>query len=137
MKKLSLLFAASLLVSPLAMADVVVIGHPGGPDSISSNEVRNLYLNRSQALPDGQRATPFELSEGNAARAEFHDKVTGRNDAQLKAFWSQQVFTGRGQPPEEAGSASAMKAQVSSTPGSIGYIDSADVDDSVKVILTP
>lgn len=137
MKKLSLLFAASLLVSPLAMADVVVIGHPGGPDSISSNEVRNLYLNRSQALPDGQRATPFELSEGNAARAEFHDKVTGRNDAQLKAFWSQQVFTGRGQPPEEAGGASAMKAQVSSTSGSIGYIDSADVDDSVKVILTP
>ncbi|GGC64743.1 phosphate ABC transporter substrate-binding protein [Marinobacter halophilus] len=137
MKKLSLLFAASLLASPLALADVVVIGHPGGPDSIAANEVRDLYLNRSKALPDGQSAKPFELPEGNASRAEFHDKVTGRNDAQLKAFWSQQVFTGRGQPPEEAGNAAAVKAQVASTPGGIGYIDSADVDDSVKVILTP
>jgi len=137
MKKLSLLFAACLMASPLALADVVIIGHPSGPDSISANQVRDLYLNRSQALPDGQSAKPFELPEGDATRAEFHSKVTGRNDAQLKAFWSQQVFTGRGQPPEEAGNASAMKAQVASTPGAIGYIDSADVDDSVKVILTP
>lgn len=137
MKKLSLIFAASLLASPLALADVVVIGHPSGPDSIAANEVRDLYLNRSQALPNGQSAKPFELPEGNASRTEFHNKVTGRNDAQLKAFWSQQVFTGRGQPPEEAGNAGAVKAQVASTPGGIGYIDSADVDDSVKVILTP
>lgn len=137
MKKLSLIFAASLLASPLAMAEVVVIGNPSGPDSIGKNEVRDIYLNRSKSLPDGQNAKPFELPEGHAARSEFHDKVTGRNDAQLKAFWSQQVFTGRGQPPAEAGNATAIKAQVSSTPGGIGYIDSADVDSSVKVILTP
>lgn len=137
MKKLSLLFAASLLASPLVLAEVVIIGHPAGPDSISSNEVRDLYLNRSKALPNGQSAQPFELPEGNTARAEFHQKVTGRNDAQLKAFWSKQVFTGRGQPPEEAGSAAAMKAQVSSTPGGIGYIDDAEADDTVKVLLKP
>lgn len=137
MKKLSLFFAASLLASPLTLAEVVVIGHPSGPDSISANEVRDLYLNRSKALPNGQSAKPFELPEGNATRAEFHDKVTGRNDAQLKAFWSKQVFTGRGQPPAEAGSPSGVKAMVGSTPGAIGYIDSSEVDDSVKVILTP
>jgi len=137
MKKLSLIFAASLLVSPLALADVVIIGNPAGPDSLSDNQVRDLYLNRSNALPDGQKATPFELPGGNAIRAEFHDKITSRNDAQLKAFWSKQVFTGRGQPPAEAASPAAMKAQVSSTPGSIGYMDEADVDSSVKVILKP
>ncbi len=137
MKKPSLIFAASLLVSPLAIADVVVIGNTAGPDTITNNQVRDLYLNRSKQLPDGQKATPFELPGGNAVRAEFHDKITGRNDAQLKAFWSKQVFTGRGQPPAEAASGAAMKAQVSSTPGAIGYIDEADVDSSVKVILTP
>lgn len=137
MKKLSLIFAASLMVSPLAVADVVIIGNPAGPDSITGNQVRDLYLNRSNQLPDGQKATPFELPAGDAVRSEFHNKITGRNDAQLRAFWSQQVFTGRGQPPGEAGSADAMKAQVSSTPGSIGYIDEADVDSSVKVLLKP
>ena len=137
MKKYSLMLLASMLVSPLALAEVVVIGHPGGPDSITTNQVRDIYLNRSQQLPDGQKVRPFELPEGAPARAEFHDKVTGRNDAQLKSFWSQQVFTGRGQPPQEQGNAGAMKASVASTPGSIGYLDASEVDDSVKVILTP
>ncbi|MCH8497883.1 MAG: phosphate ABC transporter substrate-binding protein [Marinobacter sp.] len=137
MKKLISLFFASLLLAPLAMADVVVIGHPGGPDSISLNEVRDIYLNRSQQLPGGQRAAPYELPEGNATRQSFHQKVTGRNDAQLKAFWSQQVFTGRGQPPQELGADAAVRAAVASTPGGIGYISAGAVDDSVKVLLRP
>lgn len=129
--KTTLILMATMLLSPLALADVVIIGHPSGPDSVSENDVRDIYLNRSNSL------TPFELPEGNATRAEFHEKITGRNDAQLKAFWSQQIFTGRGNPPKEQGSGDAMKGAVASTPGSIGYIDSANVDDSVKVLLTP
>ncbi len=137
MKKYGFVLLAGLLCSSLLQADVVIIGNPAGPDSITDNQVRDLYLNRSKALPDGQKATPFELPEGSPVRVQFHDKVTERNDAQLKAFWSKQVFTGRGQPPAEAASPAAMKARVSSTPGSIGYIDAADVDSSVKVILKP
>lgn len=129
---LTLLFATSL-----ANAEVVVIGNPAGPDSITSEEVRDIYLNRSKALPDGQRVTPFELPESNETRDAFHNAVTGRSNTQLKAFWSQQVFTGKGQPPRELGSATVMKSTISSTPGGIGYIDSSDVDDSVKVLLTP
>lgn len=137
MTKFKAVLLTLALVSAPSFADVVVIGHPSGPDSISANQVRDIYLNRSQQLPDGQRATPFELQAGNGARTEFHDKITGRNDAQLKAFWSQQVFTGRGQPPQELTSDTAMKASVAATPGSIGYIDASQVDGSVKVILTP
>lgn len=134
------LFAAVLALSCVAtqaLADVVVIGNPAGPDSISASQVRDIYLNRSQQLPDGQKAVPFELQSGNPARADFHGKITNRNDAQLKAFWSQQVFTGRGQPPQELANAGAVKNSVASTPGGIGYIDAAEVDDTVKVILTP
>ena len=131
MKKATIALAAAVLLSPIAMADVVIIGHPSGPDSVAENTVRDIYLNRDKSL------TPFELPEGNATRAEFHDKITGRNDAQLKAFWSKQVFTGRGNAPKEHGSSGAMKAAVASTPGSIGYLDAGEVDDSVKVLLTP
>jgi len=130
-------FLALLLATSLANAEVVVIGNPAGPDSISTEEVRDIYLNRSKALPNGQRVTPFELPEGNNARDAFHNEVTGRSNTQLKAFWSQQVFTGKGQPPREVASATIMKSTVSSTPGGIGYIDSSEVDDSVKVLLKP
>ncbi|MGP4845079.1 phosphate ABC transporter substrate-binding protein [Marinobacter sp. 1Y8] len=137
MKSAYSLLIALLLLAPVAQAEVVIIGHPGGPDAISLDQVRNIYLNRSKEMPDGERATPFELPEGNATRDAFHSAVTGRSNAQLKAFWSQQVFTGKGQPPQEVNDAATMKASVSSTLGSVGYIDSTQVDDSVKVILKP
>lgn len=125
-----------LLLSPLARAELVIIAHPGGPDSITRQQVRDIYLNRSSQMPDGQRAIAFELPAGNSMRDDFNEQVTERNDAWLKAFWSRQVLTGKGHPPREMSSAAGMKSVVSSTLGSIGYLDSTLVDDSVKIILT-
>lgn len=137
MKRFYIPFLALMLATPLVQAEVVIIGNPAGPDSITLDQVRDIYLNRSKALPSGQRAVPYELTEGSATREAFHNAVTGRSNAQLKAFWSQQVFTGKGQPTQEVGTEAAMKSSVASTPGGIGYIDSAQVDGSIKVILTP
>ena len=129
--------AALLMLSPLASAELVIIVHPGGPDSITRQQVRDIYLNRSSQMPNGQRAVAFELAAGNSMRDEFNEKITGRSDAWLKSFWSRQVLTGKGQPPTEMSSVSGMKSVVSSTLGSIGYLDSTLVDDSVKVALIP
>jgi hypothetical protein len=37
-------------------------------------------------------------------------------------------------PPEKAASAVDLKAFVATNPGAIGYLDTTDVDDSVKVV---
>jgi len=136
--RLALGLAATLvMLSPLASAELVIIVHPGGPDSITKQQVRDIYLNRSSQMPDGQRAVAFELPSGNSMRDAFNERITERPDAWLTSFWSRQVLTGKGQPPTEMSSASGMKSVVSSTLGSIGYLDSTLVDDSVKVALTP
>ena len=131
MNTLRLIALAALVAAPLANADVVVIAHPGGPDNLSEDEVRNLYLNRSN------EATPFEIAEGSDIRREFHDWITGRSNSQLKSFWAEQTFTGEGQPPMEVSDSARMVDEVAATPNSVGYADPADVDDSVEVILTP
>lgn len=120
-----------------ARAELVIIGHHGGPDTITPQQVKDIYLNRSSRLPDGQRAVAFQLPAGNSMREAFNQLITERNNAWLKSFWSRQVLTGKGHPPKEVSSASSMKSVVSSTLGSIGYLDSTLVDDSVKVLLTP
>ncbi|HEY7884953.1 MAG TPA: phosphate ABC transporter substrate-binding protein [Cellvibrionaceae bacterium] len=134
MKKL---FFILLLLAQPALADVVVITHPSGPDSMTQNQVRDLYIGRSKQLPDGHTADPIDLASGHALRDEFHTTVTGRSQAQLNAFWSQQVFTGKGQPPRTLDTTTAVKTAVASTPGAIGYITADEVDDSVKVVLQP
>ncbi|UTF59533.1 phosphate ABC transporter substrate-binding protein [Gilvimarinus sp. DA14] len=130
------LLALSFL-APFTCAEVVVITNPSGPDAMDANQVRDLFIGRSKSLPNGQSADPIDLESGQALREEFHNKVTGRSQAQLNAFWSKQVFTGKGQPPRTLDSTAAVKAAVASTPGAIGYIDSSEVDASVKVVLTP
>ncbi|WP_020210065.1 hypothetical protein [Gilvimarinus chinensis] len=131
------LLLALCMLAPFSYAEVVVITNASGPDAMDANEVRDLFIGRSKTLPNGQPADPIDLETGQALREEFHSKVTGRSQAQYNAFWSKQVFTGKGQPPRTLNSAAAVKASVASTPGAVGYIDSSDVDDSVKVILTP
>lgn len=135
--KLYALILSALLASPFACAEVVVIGNPAGPDSLDANQVRDLFTGRSNQLPGGQAAVPLDLDTGNPLREEFHTKVTGRSQAQLNAFWAQQVFTGKGHPPRTVDSTAAMKATVAATPGAVGYIKAEEVDGSVKVILKP
>ncbi|MBR9727043.1 phosphate ABC transporter substrate-binding protein [Shewanella intestini] len=131
MKKLLTVLALSLTCVTGANAAVVVIGHTSAAD-ITLDEAKRAFLGRGDAS-----TVVYELSEGNPTRSEFHDAVTGRSDSQLKAFWSKQVFTGKGNPPATVTDATTMKATIAANPNAIGYIDEADVDGTVKVILKP
>lgn len=124
-----------LLMAGQAFAETAVIVHPSNGDSLSEQDVSQLFLGKSKAFPSGSTAVPYNLPEGDAARSAFQSGVLGREDSQLKAYWSKQIFTGKGNPPKELSSAE-LKAKVASDPEAIGYIDASQVDDSVKAVLT-
>jgi ABC-type phosphate transport system substrate-binding protein len=130
MKKLLSVLALSM-VGFTASAGVVIIGNPSAAD-MSLADAKKVFLGKGDAS-----IVVYELDEGSAIRSEFHNAVTGKSDTQLKAFWSKQVFTGKGNPPATVSSAAAMKSAVASNPSAVGYIDEADVDGSVKIILKP
>ena len=131
MKTLFSVLALSLSAIVSANAAVVVIGNTASGD-MSASDAKKAFLGKGDSS-----VVVYELEEGNATRSAFHQAVTGKSDAQLKAFWSKQVFTGKGNPPATVPSAAAMKSAVASNPNAIGYIDEADVDATVKVILKP
>ena len=53
-----------------------------------------------------------------------------------KRHWKRKISSGSGNSPIEVSSHDALLKSISSTPGSIGYIDASKVDDSVKVLFT-
>ena len=67
--------------------------------------------------------------------SEFYNKLTGRSQSQIKAYWARLMFTGKGRPPDDGKNDEEIKAIVSGNVKFIGYIDAASVDDSVKVIF--
>ncbi|WP_250655865.1 phosphate ABC transporter substrate-binding protein [Alkalimarinus coralli] len=134
--KLFMTVLLSSLLSASVFADVAVVVHPSVSDSASKKQISRIFLGKSKKLPGGQKVTPIALSEGNAARDEFNDKVLGKSDSQLKSYWSKLIFTGKGQPPSELDSDADVVAKVSSDPGTIGYISQESVTDAVKVLAT-
>ena len=67
-------------------------------------------------------------------RGEFYDKVTGKSLAQLKAYWSKIICTGRGRPPKAASSSAEVKKMLAADLSAISYIDDTQVDPSIRVL---
>jgi ABC-type phosphate transport system substrate-binding protein len=125
---ISVLFSANL------WAGSVVIVHPSNANTLSLDDVAKIYLGKRKSYPDGNEAIPLDHPEGSASRTVFVTNVLKKNDQQIKAYWAQLLFTGKGTPPKEVSSSEEVKRLVASNPALIGYIDEAVVDNSVTVV---
>ena len=122
------------LFSSLASAEVAVIVNPANGDTISKEDIAKIYLAKTKTFPSGKTAIPIDRSEGSAIRVDFVSKVLGKDENQLKAYWSRLIFTGKGVPPKEVETDAQVKDIVSRNPDAIGFIDTGAVDGTVKVV---
>jgi hypothetical protein len=119
-----------------AHAGIAVIGHPDDRlPSLSQKDVRELFLGKSQQAANGKHLKIVDQNEDNEIRDEFYKKIADKNRRQMQAYWINRIFTGRGTPPSPVGNDTDVKSIVSASPGYLGYIDTAQVDDSVQVLL--
>jgi len=119
-----------LALTATTHADEIVVVMGAGAAALTMDQVARIYLGRNNNL------TPIDLPESNPLRAAFYKKATDRDPPQIKAQWSRLTFTGQGRPPKELPDAAAIKKAVAADRKAVGYIDKADVDASVKVVLT-
>jgi ABC-type phosphate transport system substrate-binding protein len=115
---------------------VAVVSAKSPVTALSRNQVVDIFLGKASRFPDGTEAVPIDQAEGAPARDEFYRDFADKSEAQLKAYWSKIIFTGRGQPPEAAANGREVKKFVAENPGAIGYIEQGMVDSSVKVVLS-
>lgn len=125
---LGALILAVLLAANARAEDIVVIVNPAAAP-LSKEQIADIYLAR-----DSSRL-PIDQASGSSIYAEFYQKATGRDAAQVRAIWSKILFTGRGVPPKQLLNSAAVKKAVAANPKAVGYIEKSAVDDSVKVVL--
>ncbi len=113
----------------------VVVNAGASLTEISRKDLSNIFQKKKNELPSGERANPVDLSADADVRESFSQAVHRRSSNQIAAYWQQQIFSGRGVPPEEKGSDDEVIAYVSSTPGAIGYVSaSASLGSGVKTL---
>ena len=102
--KLRLLVFLAIAMPVLAHAEsIVVVVNPGsGVDTLSRNEVINIFLGSFRQLPSGIAALPIDLPPGHPARAEFYRLLVGKNPAEINTYWARLIFSGKTRPPIQA-----------------------------------
>ena len=114
-----------LLFCSVCSADVAVIVNPENTAVLSDSDISRLFLGKAVAI---------NLKLGSNTRDEFETKALGKTSSQIKAYWSKQVFSGKGKPPPELVSDKDILSMVAADNNIIAYVDAASVDDTVKVV---
>jgi ABC-type phosphate transport system substrate-binding protein len=125
-----------VLAANITIADVaVVVSAKSAAGNLTAAQAADIFLGKATSFPSGGQAIPIDQNEGSAIRDEFYTKIGGKSAAQVKAYWSKIIFSGKGQPPKEVADSAAVKKLIADNPNVIGYIDKGAVDGSVKVVL--
>lgn len=122
------------VIASIASADVVVVVHPSNAAAINTTQIKRIFLGKEKKFSDGKEATPINSVASYSSRDQFDSNILGRSSAQVSAYWSKLVFTGKGIPPKEVENDAAVIAIVVNNQNAIGYVDSAAVTGDVKVI---
>ena len=141
MRRLALPAALSLgllaAAQAVAAADYVVVVNEKNPTThISRAELSRVFLKRTATWPDGSSALPFDLSATSPVRAAFTLGVHKKPFEVIRAFWDQEIYSGRSVPPKALPTDQAMLHELRGTPGAVGYVSAgADLGPGLKVLV--
>lgn len=128
-------FSALLFASQTSAAIAVVVSAHSDMAALSQKEIKDIFLGKSKALPNGVTAVPVNQSEKSPIYNSFNEKVLGKPSSKVLQYWARQIFSGKGKPPTTVDGDQAVIEHITTHKGGIGYIDSGAVTDQVRVLL--
>lgn len=119
-----------------AQADIAVIVHRSNPvQTMTAREISDIYLGRSRTFKTGEFMNIYEQPVNSALRESFFHGLNGMNLKQLNAYWARLRFSGEVLPPVSLPDSLALLNVVRRDPNAITYIDTAVLDESVRVVF--
>ena len=91
----NLIYAVLLSSAFNAYAGVSVIVHPSNGSSFDTSTINRIFTGKEKSFSNGNKAIPVSQEPGNPITDEFNSKALNKSSAQLKAYWSKLIFTGR------------------------------------------
>ena len=127
--------AVLLFLSSFAYAEVKVIANADNPvKELSHNQVANYFLKKETSWDNGMQVLPVYQKETSKIHEQFAKKIIGKTVSALKAYWNQNLFSGRAIPPVTKESDNEVISYVESHQGAIGYVSSSAELSGVKTI---
>ena len=110
----------------LAPNEFVVIVNESNPiTEIDRDDLSKIFLKRSTNWPSGKTIIPMDLPIDDTSRGAFSHAVLHKSINAVRAYWQQQIFSGREVPPAEKSSEAEVLSAVKSEADAIGYTSPA------------
>jgi ABC-type phosphate transport system substrate-binding protein len=130
------LLILALSCSSLAWADLLlIVNSTNSITNLERKQVVDIFMGRATAFPNQQPAHTLDVVNANNLRAIFYKNLTGKNEAQVDAYWATLVFAGRMLPPEKLPDEAAVIKAVKNNPAAIGYVTRQTLPAGVKVVM--
>lgn len=134
---LGLLALSLVLASPSVARDdsFKLIVNPANPlTAVDRTFVRAAFLRETLAWKWGTPVHPIALPSNMTTSARFAEQILKKSIPQLRSYWVQRIFSGKGTPPPVLESTSAVVTRVLSDPGAVAYIPEDTDPGAAKVV---
>lgn len=137
-KILCVLWASALLVPLAASADddlAVVVNKTNTVDNLTKAQLCKIVLSQQATWPGGKKVTVVLRAPGQPDRKGVLRSVCGMGEDDFTTHQMQASFNGdAGSPPKVVATDEAVRDTVSAQPGAIGFLQTADVNDTVRTV---
>ncbi len=114
---------------------VIVVNRSNPIDSVTSTELRKIFLGNRSHWPNGRRITIVMREPGDPERNTILREVCGMTEEQLNYHFLRGLYTGEILvSPKILDTPTGVRKFVFNVPGAIGYLRPADLDNTVKVL---
>ena len=112
----------------------VIVNPQNTVEEVDRDFLRDAYLKKATEWSGGTAVRPIDLSSKFNVRDSFVERVLRKTPSQLKKYWNQQIFSGKGVPPPEAGSTADVIEYVMANKGAVGYLPANADPGKARVI---
>ena len=123
-----------MLGGPVGADIVVVVNEKNPVTGFSHRELVDLYMGRNLHFPDGSLVYRLDQEPDSVIRKDFYRSLVNKSIGQVSAYWAKLLFTGRAMPPQVLNDNNSVLSAVRNNKNAIGYIESINLDNSVKVV---
>ncbi|MBU1424317.1 MAG: hypothetical protein KKH12_15060 [Gammaproteobacteria bacterium] len=126
------LWASAVYAEP----DITVIANGNNElGSLTRKQIADIYMGRITSLPNGSIPLPLDYQGDSEVRTRFYKSITGKNMAQINAYWARLSFTGQGNPPRRLSNKATILQVVEKNQGALGYVDTVAPDTNVTPVM--
>lgn len=126
----------ALSYSSSTWADLLlIVNSKNSIASLERKQVVDIFMGRAAAFPNQQPAHTLDVGGTDNLRATFYKSLTGKNEAQVDAYWARLAFSGRMLPPEKLKDEIAVIKAVKNNTAAIGYVTRQTLPAGVKVVM--